>query len=49
MDSTNQALTLQGFGLSAYAPIIKDSLHSYDVSKESEIASATSLISSYFG
>ena len=48
MDSANQTLALQGFALSAYAPILKDSARAYDVSKESEAAEATSLIHSYF-
>jgi len=48
MDSTNQAATLAGFSLTSYAPLIRKGSSTFDLTKESEAAEATSLIQTYY-
>jgi len=48
MDESNKTATLAGLSLTSFAPLLLQQGTSYDVSKESEKASALSLIASYF-
>jgi hypothetical protein len=48
LSTSEQALALSAFALSAYVPLVKDASHAYDITKESEKALALSLIASYF-
>ncbi|MFA6620209.1 MAG: hypothetical protein WCS90_03645 [Bacilli bacterium] len=48
MNSTNQTTALTLFGLSAFTPILKQKESVYNLAKESEVASATSLVQKYY-
>lgn len=48
MDSANQTAALALFGLGAFAPVLQQKDHVYDLTKESEMAEATSLVQTYY-
>jgi hypothetical protein len=48
MDSANQTQALTYFGLTSFAPLLKEKTTVYDLTKESEMVEATSLVQSYY-
>jgi len=48
MDDANQAQALSYFGLTRFAPTLKNGMTAYDITKESEMALAASLVKTYY-